>query len=51
MKFELGRAEKDSENLRIAPRLVQDGYVKTFVEAWMGKWKGEGRTNGVESSG
>lgn len=51
VEFELKRALKHSETLRKAPRMVENGYVGKFVNAWMEKWEGEGRGVGVESSG
>lgn len=44
--FELGRAMEDSESLRTAPKLVEDGYVERFVQAWMKKWTAEGDSGG-----
>lgn len=51
VKFEISTAEKHSKALRKAPRLIEDGYVKKFVQRWLEKWKGEGKGMGVESSG
>lgn len=50
VRFEIKIAEKDSETLRQAPKLVEDGYVSKFVRAWLEKWEG-GVGLGVGSSG
>ncbi len=50
IKFDIKTAEKHSKSLREAPRLVEGGYVRRFVERWLEKWEG-GKGVGVESSG
>lgn len=50
VKFELKTAMEHSGALREAPKMVEEGYVRKFVESWLGKWEGEGG-RGVESSG
>ena len=51
VKFEIKLAEKHSAALRGAPRLIEDGYIRKFVKAWLEKWEGEGKGLEVESSG
>ena len=51
VKFELQKAQRESESLRTAPNLMRGGYIEKFVIAWMGKWKGERRDYIVENSG
>lgn len=51
IRFAIETAEKHSPTLRGAPRLIEDGYVKKFVKAWLEKWEGEGKGLKVGSSG
>ena len=51
IRFEIESARKHSAALREAPRLIEDGYIKRFLKAWLTKWEGEGRGLEVESSG
>lgn len=51
VKFAMEKAKKDSESLRTAPKIVEDGYVGKFVQVWMERWKGGGGLVDVESSG
>ena len=53
VRVEIKTAEKHSPTLRESPRLVEDGYIKKFLEAWLEKWEGEGKGKGlqVDSSG
>ena len=51
IRFETKTAEKHSEALRKAPRLIEDGYVKKFVEVWLKRWEGEEKGLGVASAG
>ena len=49
--FEIKTAETHSPALRETPRLVEDGYIRKFVEGWLEKWEGEGKGLQVGSSG
>ena len=51
IKFQIKTAEKHSATLRNSPRLLEEGYIKKFVKAWLDKWEGEGNGLQVESSG
>ena len=51
VNFELEKAQRDSESLRTAPKLVQGRYIEKYMAAWIGKWKGERREHNIESSG
>lgn len=37
--FETTAAQRDSKALRAAPRMIEDGYVKRFLEKWLQEWK------------
>lgn len=51
VRFEIQTAEKHCPALKEAARLVEDGYIRAFVKAWLQKWKGEGQSLQVASSG
>ena len=51
IRFETSIAQKHSLALRETPKLIEDGYVRKFVKAWLAKWEGEGKGLEVESSG
>ena len=51
VKFETKIAQKHSPALRETPRLVEEGYIRKFVKAWLAKWEGEGNGLQVVSSG
>lgn len=51
IRFETRIAQEHSLALRETPRLVEDGYIRKFVKAWLAKWEGEGKGLEVESSG
>lgn len=50
VRFKIGTAEKHSFALRKAPRLVEEGYIKKFVKAWLEKWEGRGNSLQIGSS-
>lgn len=49
--FETTTAEKYSSAMRETPRLVEDGYIRKFVKAWLEKWEENGKGLQVGSSG
>ena len=49
--FETKTALNHSKALREAPRIIEDGYVKKFVNAWLEKWKDEGNGLNINTSG
>ena len=49
--FETQITQRHSPNLRQTPSVVEEGYIKKFVKAWLAKWEGEGKGLQVESSG
>ena len=51
VKFDLTKVQRESESLRTAPKIIQDGYMEKFVEAWTDKWKGQSKDYILESSG
>ena len=51
LEFETKLAQKHSPALRATPRLIEEGYIRKFVKAWLAKWEGEGKGLQVESSG
>ena len=51
VNFETKIAQKHSLALSETPRLVEEGYIRKFVKAWLAKWEGEGKGLQVESSG
>ena len=51
IEFETKTASHHSKALREAPRMIEDGYVKKFVNVWLEKWKDEGKSLDIDSSG
>ena len=51
IRFETMTAEKHSPALRETPRLIEGGYIRKFVKAWLEKWEGEGKGLQIGSSG
>ncbi|CAF9919359.1 MAG: hypothetical protein ALECFALPRED_001136 [Alectoria fallacina] len=51
VKFATDTAQKHSQALKEAPRLIEEGYIEKFVKAWVEKWQGEGKDLQIESSG
>lgn len=51
VRFEIKTAQKHSAALRASPRLVEEGYIGKFVQAWLAKWVNEGKSLQVGSSG
>ena len=49
--FELERALKNSESLKAAPDLLQNGYIKKVLTAWTRKWQANANGVVIESSG
>lgn len=37
--FETTAGRRESVALRGAPRVVEEGYVRLFVEGWLRRWK------------
>lgn len=49
--FETKAAQKHSAALRASPRLVEEGYIGKFLQAWLAMWESEGKGLQVGSSG
>ena len=49
--FETKTAQKHSAALRETPRLIEEGYIRRFVKAWLAKWEAEGKDIQIGSSG
>jgi len=39
MDFQTGRARGDARVLREPPKMIEDGYVRRFLQVWMKKWE------------
>ena len=37
--YETGAAERDSEAMRKAPKVVEEGYARKFLESWLRRWR------------
>ena len=39
LRFDTSMAQRDCAVLRAPPKLLEDGYIKKFVAAWLSKWR------------
>lgn len=51
VRFETKTAQKHSAAFRATPRLIEEGYIRRFVKAWLAKWEAEGKDIQIGSSG